>query len=175
MSFMVGRFSNKEQHLEVNSFVDSILEVRRIWEDRSPAHYWLYVEQSLRDKPEEPFFQRIWKLIQLSPNLFKSETYALPNPSKMVDMWLTFVTDQLQAKNLVPRDGCSVLMRKNGKTFDGSTIGTLCPSSASDAFYSTTEVQINPTVFKIWVRGYSDDGKQVWGSEQGTYIYKRLE
>jgi CpeT protein len=174
--WMSGRFSSAGQALRDPDYYDISLVMQPIWADRSDA-LWLYVEQAVAVRPDRPYRQRVYELIEHADGRLESRVYALPgDPLEHAGAWkLDRPLAGLTPGDLDLREGCSVwLTRRADGTFAGSTEGDLCGSNLNGAAYATSEVIIRPDAVLSWDRGYDADGEQVWGAVKGPYIFDRL-
>ena len=144
-----------------------------IW--KSKDGYWLYVEQSLNSDQSKPYRQRIYQLEKLENGNFSSKVYTLENPENFIGKWKTTAYfDQFDGSILKERDGCAVILKKQGNNYAGSTNEKECKSSMRGASYATSEVIIKPNVIESWDRGFNARDEHVWGAEKAGYIFKRL-
>lgn len=173
-SWMTGSFSSAVQASEDPEFFDISLHMATIWPDREDGH-WLYVEQAVREYQDRPYRQRVYRVREIAPGLFESQVFTLPDPGAVVGAWMS----EEPLVNLVPddleeREGCAILLRRRGETFEGSTLATLCTSSLRGAAYATSEVVVTPDGLVSWDRGFAADGSQVWGATKGGYVFDRI-
>jgi hypothetical protein len=173
-SWLAGAFASTAQAAESDEYLDIRLRMAPIWTDRVDGR-WLYVEQAVADYRDRPYRQRVYRLREVAPGLFESEVYTLPDPEAAVGAWraATPLAD-LGPAQLEPRIGCSILMRRQGDAFVGSTLGRLCPSERRGAEYATSEVRITADGMISWDRGVAADGSQVWGATTGGYVFDRV-
>ena len=168
---MQGEFSSKRQAKSDSDFYSITLKIVPIWKHRSDA-IWMYVEQALESKQDKPYRQRIYRLSR-SGELFESAVFTLKDPLRFAgkpELLTTLNPDSLQL-----RDGCSVFLRRKGKSeFVGSTGERTCPSDMRGASFASSEVRITRKQLISWDRGYDADGKQVWGAEKGGYVFDRM-
>jgi hypothetical protein len=170
---MTGSFSSREQAIRDTAFFDIRLHMVPIW-PRETGGRWLYVEQAEADALEEPYRQRVYHLTSLGEGHWKSAIYTLPgDPLAYAGAWQDEEPlANLSPGNLNPREGCAVVLRRNGEgDFVGSTEEGACPSTLRGAAYATTEVVISQDHFVSWDRGFDEDGRQVWGSTAGGYVF----
>lgn len=173
---LCGSFSSEEQFRSDTNFYDVRLKMIRIWPQRADA-IWLYVEQAYADALHKPYRQRVYGLRQLTESTIESKVYEMPDPLRFAGAWKDVtVLNHLSPDSLRERPGCSIFLKKTGPAhFIGTTPGKECLSVRKGAAYATAEVEITSDYFKSWDRGFDADGKQVWGSEKGGYIFKKLE
>jgi len=173
-SWMTGDFSSAVQAAEDPDFFDVSLHIATIWPDLEGGH-WLYVEQAMRDYPDQPYRQRVYRLRELVPGLFEIQVYTLPAATVVVGAWQDeHPLAELGPDDLIVREGCSILMRRRDDTFVGSTLASLCDSSLRGASYATSEVVVTPDGIVSWDRGFAADGTQVWGATKGGYVFDRI-
>jgi len=173
-SWMTGTFSSAVQAAEDPDFFDIILHMATIWPDREDGH-WLYVEQAVREYQDRPYRQRVYRLREIAPGLFESQVFTLPEPGTAVGAWISEEPlADLDPDDLEERDGCAILLRRRGETFEGSTLATLCSSSLRGAAYATSEVVVTAEGMVSWDRGFAADGSQVWGATKGGYVFDRI-
>lgn len=173
---LAGSFSSAAQAAADSAYFDIRLRVVPVWPTRSDAH-WLYVEQAAASRLDKPYRMRVYKLVQLAPDLFESQVYKLPSEARFAGAWrkgnpLGSVTPD----SLLPRAGCSIVLRRTRDgVFMGSTLGHDCESDLRGAAYATSEVRIEAERLLSWDRGLDAAGKQVWGAEKGPYEFLRVK
>lgn len=172
-SYMIGSFDSKEQSLSDTNFFNIHLEMARIWEGRDDA-IWLYVEQAAAWALDKPYRQRVYKLSSMDDGKIISEVFVMNDPLRFVgsykddNIFNNFTPDSLNV-----REGCAILLEKEGDAFVGSTEDKKCKSNLRGAAYATSEVRIEKDVIKSWDRGWDTENKQVWGAVTGPYIFKK--
>jgi hypothetical protein len=171
-SWMIGSFSSEEQSLADTNFLDIRLEMVPIWKDRQDG-IWMYVEQARFDRLEQPYRQRVYRLTETEPGVFESRVYELPDPLRFAGAWkLEQPLSFLSPDSLIDRPGCSLfLKRMDEDTFHGSTQGRDCISSHRGASYAVSTAIITSDQMITWDQGFDEDGRQVWGSKRGGYIF----
>ncbi|MEQ8850712.1 MAG: chromophore lyase CpcT/CpeT [Phycisphaerales bacterium] len=174
---MTGWFSSLAQSESDSSIYHIRLVMVPIWEDRDDDARWLYVEQAVAETPGEPYRQRVYRLTALDDGIFESAVYTLPgDPQDFTGAWRTpGVLEQLSMADLTLREGCSIRLRAlpEGR-YTGSTVGDDCVSQLRGAAYATSEVTIFPDRLISWDRGFDASGQQVWGAENGGYIFDKV-
>lgn len=174
---MVGSFSSSAQSAaDPDHFYDVTLQVAPIWSGRRDGP-WLYVEQALAAKPDQPYRQRVYHLVATADGALESQVYELPDPpQQFAGAWRNPAAfDGLKPEQLALRAGCSVFLRRHPEGgFVGKTAGTGCESSLRGARYATSEVTITDDELRSWDRGFSDQNEQVWGSAEGPYLFRRV-
>jgi hypothetical protein len=172
--WMTGTFSSAAQAAEDPEFFDVSLHVAPIWTDRDSGR-WLYVEQAVREAQDRPYRQRVYRVDEVAAGLFEIQVLTLPDPAAVVGAWREeSPLDDLTPDDLEEREGCSIVMRRRGDTFIGSTLAWLCTSTLRGAAYATSDVMITPDGMVSWDRGFAEDQTQVWGSVKGGYVFDRI-
>jgi len=176
VQWMTGSFSSAEQHAKDPDFFDIRLEMRPIWTDRTDGR-WLYVEQAVATMRHQPYRQRIYYVTSVTDGKFQSAVFELPgNPLAYAGAWgKPELLKGLAQDKLLPREGCTMhLTRQADGSFAGGTEGRGCASSRQGAKYATSEARIYADRLVTLDRGYDEKGRQVWGSQKGGYIFKRV-
>lgn len=170
--WMTGSFSSAAQAEDDSNYFDIRLEMVPVWTDRDDAH-WLYVEQAVAGMADKPYRQRVYRVRHLEGNQYESAVFTLPEPEKYVGVWQKEDPfDDLTPADLIPREGCTVYLTYMGdERFEGGTRGEGCLSTLRGAAYATSEVVIIPGRVESWDRGFDAEGNQIWGAENGPYIF----
>ncbi len=174
VSWMSGSFSSKAHSEQDKQYFDIRVRMAPVWTERDDGH-WLYIEQAVAQHQDQPYRQRIYRVVRIADNLFESSVYLLPDAESAVAVWQQeSPLADLSPDQLSERTGCSILMRRRGETFHGSTLGSLCESSLRGASYATSVVTIAADQLVSWDRGFDADGAQVWGAEKAGYRFTKL-
>lgn len=171
-AWMSGSYSSAAQAAKDPQFRSVVLHIAPIWIDRPDAR-WFYVEQAMTDSQDRPYRQRVYRLSDSTVGV-ESMVFELPgDPLVHAGAWKSpRPLDQLLPSMLVPKAGCAVkLTRAESGEWTGGTDGTGCPSARQGAAYTTSEVTLTATELRSWDRGYDAQGKQVWGSTAGPYVF----
>jgi hypothetical protein len=175
INWMTGEFSSAEQADSDTNYYDISLKMTRIWPDKKKGA-WLYVEQAMAENLDEPYRQRVYFVNELGGGQFSSDVYLIPEEEKFVGAWKdpSLLSDLTQF-DLKYKEGCAVFLAYDGFQFTGKTNTGTCESDLRGASYATSEVSITRGVLKSWDRGYDEEGNQVWGAEDGPYVFKKTE
>ena len=173
--WLVGTFSSEDQAKADSSYYDVRIHCVPVWQERSDAH-WLYVEQAVANALDRPYRQRVYRLSQIDDTTFCSENFKLPDPLRFVGEWEKDVPlIRLRPDMLERCEGCVVYLHPDGDSaFAGGTVGDSCFSDLRGGSRVVSESRITARSIIIWDRGYDDAGRQVWGSEKGAYVFKRV-
>lgn len=170
-AMMQGSFTSSAQAQRDTAYFDVSLEMFPIWEKRKDGR-WIYVEQALSALKGKPYRQRIYHLTQRADGSFISEVFSLPDETSFVGAYLTPEKfDALSPEQLNLRDGCAVILHKEGEGFAGATEGNGCESNLRGAKYASSKVEISQGRIHSWDQGFDASGKQVWGATKGPYEF----
>lgn len=168
---MEGSYTSAEQAKSDTSYAEIELEMKRIWGKRKDGA-WFYVEQAAADSKGKPYRQRVYHLRQVNDSTFASDIHTIKGGE---DFWGAYrdpvKLDRLRADSLDLLEGCTVVLRRHGSLYAGSTDGSSCPNQWKGAAYATTEVTIGSQRMVSWDRGFNAAGEQVWGATKGGYIF----
>lgn len=173
-ALMTGFFISESQAEQNSQHTPIHLHIVPVWPERSGQ--WFYVEQAEADRADEPHRQRMYRIVQLSSERFKILHYEFRNPQVFAGKWKdpSFFEDYPEEIVMI-KEGCGVyLHRKAFKHYEGETYGEDCFSQFQGAAYATSVVDVRNDVIKMWNRGYSEEGVQVWGSDEGPTTFVRM-
>ena len=173
-TWMSGSFSS---HLQAEADSDDFhirLHHARIWPERTDGP-WLYVEQAGASSPEEPYRQRVYRLVAAKDGVVESRVYELPDPQAAVGGWKTEAPlADLEPSALRRMEGCTVFLRRQDDgSYSGATEDAACLTTWGGATYATSEVTVREDEIVSWDRGYDADGQQVWGAVKGGYTFRK--
>jgi CpeT protein len=174
-NLMIGSFSSENQSKDDSSYFDIRLKMVPMWSESE--YYWLYVEQAMATNENKPYRQRVYRISKLNDTTIESRVYTIKNGEQYFGEWkLENPLANLTIDSLDERKGCSIFLNKiNKNEFSGSTNKSDCESSLKGASYATSFVNIYTDMIISWDRGFDKDDNQVWGAENGGYIFVKLE
>lgn len=168
---MEGSYTNAEQAETDTSYMEVELEMVRIWGKRKDGA-WFYVEQAAADTKDKPYRQRVYHVQEVNDSTFTSEILTIKGGEALLGAYKDPVKlDALRADSLTVLEGCTMRLQRRGNVYVGGTNGRDCPNARNGASYATSEVSLLSDRMISWDRGYNNSGKQVWGAEQGGYIF----
>ncbi|SHE91770.1 CpeT/CpcT family [Flavobacterium fontis] len=172
VTIMQGHYSSEKQANLDKDYFNISLRMTPIW--KSKGHY-LFVEQALFNKQDQPYRVRIYKLTQQGDQ-FISTIYTLKDEKKWIGKWATpEAYDQLSEADIELKDGCEVVLKRLGKnTFEGATGDKTCPSELRGARWANSKVTVTQNTIRSWDQGFDKDGKQVWGATKGGYEFIKM-
>ena len=172
--WMTGSYNSYLQSVQDESYYNITLEMHPIWEGRTDGK-WLYVEQAVAAVKHRPYRQRVYHIHPLKDGKFESKVYTLPTPEKYMGKYKDpSAFDAISPDSLSLREGCSIVLTRQGNMFVGETGDKTCESSLRGASYATSKVFINAKRLKSWDQGFDDKGEQVWGAVKGPYIFNKV-
>jgi len=169
-SWMSGSFASTTQAAADSNYFDIRLEMIPIWQNH-PGH-WLYVEQAVAGYEDRPYRQRVYELEQGPEDTLLSHVYLLPRPERFIQQ--PAALNQLTPDSLIDRAGCSIHLVRRDSAFVGGTQGRQCVSSLHGATYATSNVEVRPDRLTSWDQGFDLADIQVWGAEQGGYVFDKI-
>ncbi len=174
-SIMQGSYSSQEQAEADSSYFNISLHMYPIWQAKSGSR-WLYVEQALFSKQDQPYRVRIYELKSVDANTIESKVYTLKNQERFIGHWKdASFFDEFDESILEEREGCAVYLDRQGKKrYGGSTKAEACKSTLRGASYASSKVVVEKNSVTSWDQGFDDQGNQVWGAEKGPYIFIKL-
>lgn len=171
--WMTGEFDSSEQAQKDSAYYDISLKMTRIWPEKTNGVY-IYVEQALASKPDEPYRQRVYFISQIDDLNYTSDVYTLKEEDKFIGAWKSAENfEGVTVFDLQYKEGCTVFLDYDGFQYSGKTKKGSCKSDLRGASYATSEVIILPNQLTSWDRGFNENDEQVWGAEKGPYIFKK--
>lgn len=168
---MEGSYTSAEQAKADTNYFEIELEMKRIWGKRKDGA-WLYVEQATAESKAKPYRQRVYHLQQVDDSTFTSDIHTIRGGEAYFGAYADPVKlDALRSDSLDLLDGCTITLHLRGGVYVGSTTGRDCPNKRGGATHATSDVSLANDRMVSWDRGYNDAGVQVWGAEEGGYIF----
>jgi len=169
------RFSSEQQAKDDDRYFHISLKMKPIWTDRQDGR-WLYVEQAVGTRPEQPYRQRIYQVTAVGADRYASAVYELPDPPAAIGANENpELLADLAVTDLQLRTGCAVMLQRvSDARYAGSTDDKACLSSLRGATYATSVVEISAAGISSWDQGWDANDVQVWGATAGPYVFDRL-
>jgi CpeT protein len=166
-----GSYSSEKQANVDTTYANERLEIRRIWLDRTDGT-WFVVERFLAARPDMPLQQSVMNVRAVEDNITEIRVYVWKSPENGHGIW----KNPERAGEYGPSDlrlmrGCEMYFQRNATTFFGGTHGTACRSEVTGTSYESHSMSISAMSIALWVRGYTAENKQVFGSLKGPYYY----
>lgn len=142
---------------------------------RGPAIF-LYQEQALTTKLDQPYRQRILKLQSgATANAVESLSFKPAQPKPLIGLCNRPPAQRVMPVTAIGDPVCSVLLTPQADTtrFLGKTPGTGCPANYRGATRITNEIELFVAGMNTWDRGFDASGKQVWGARSEAYQFRR--
>ena len=178
MAFLCGSFSNEQQHAShPDEYPDIRLNIIPIWTTRRDGP-WLYVEHSLGESPDQPYRQRVYRLVPGASGRIERKAYRLPgDPLRFAGAWRT----QREFDTLRPGDlhqcvDCVCRLERNDYgIYFGVTEGRGCESTTPGAVYATSYVAVTDTQIITQDISFDANGEQVGGGAGRGYEFYRAD
>lgn len=173
--WMTGRFDSAAQAASDTNYYDISLHMSRIWPDRKDG-YWLYVEQAVTAAASRPYRQRIYQLTMDVEGKYLSRVFEMDHPVRFINKNNDpHAFSALSPDSLTERSGCVVVLTAIDGIYKGRTGEKTCESNLRGASYATSTVTIFPDRMESWDQGFDAAGNQVWGAENGGYVFIKRE
>ncbi len=173
-NYMSGYYSSEQQHkTDTINYFDIRLHIIPIWKKRTDG-IWFYVEQAVEGSNNKPYRQRVYHVTEKEKGVFESAVFIFSNPLRFTGNTPLF-EKTLTPDSLKLREGCSVILHRKNKMYEGGTEGVSCASERKGAAYATADVTITEKELHSWDRGFNDKGEQVWGATKGGYIFIKIK
>jgi CpeT protein len=175
-SWLQGTYTTTAEAKADTSRNDVTLRIVPIWPQKTDA-YWFYVEQAMTYKQEKPYRTAVLRISELNGNI-ESKNYKLPHKEFYYGAWKdpSSLSGRITDTSIAPDAVCSIyFQRKNRRKFKGGTGDAKCPNTRKGASYFTNECYLTKSVFYSWDRGWSQEGKVVWGPEDRGYEFIKVK
>ncbi len=175
-SMMTGAFSSEKLAQKDTAYFHIILCMKPVWQHKDDG-YWLYVEQSVYSNAENPYRQRVYHLsLSEDRKSIVSRVYEIKDPQRFTGgCHDSDLLQKISDEDLTDRPGCELYLTKtNDDVYEGSTPENTCFSSWRGASYVTSDAWIDAEKVITWDRGWNENHEQVWGPEDGGYIFDKL-
>lgn len=173
--YLIGTFSTEWQARTSPGRLNVLVESERVFSGRADG-LWIYLQHSLALSQLSPYLHRVYHL-RYSGTLVVASVYSISNEAEFKRNWrLKKTFETITGPGLVLREGCDIYFtRVNEAKFWGRVSPRSCPSSYSGADFVECSIEITPSYFSNWDRGYAANGTQVWGPKDGPYKFQRVE
>ena len=162
---MDGSFSNQAQAEKSGSTTYYWLHQARIWPDRTDG-IWFYSEFNEAGSEGSPLQQVVYRLNDNLAGGLVIESYKLPGSSNryLGDWRAPREFNSVNRMTLMPMPGCTITLTRNSKgALTGRSSGRECESMLPGSLYQQTRLRIGSLGLTLWLMGYDEDGKQVFG------------
>jgi hypothetical protein len=139
-----------------------------------PNSVYLYQEQALVDKLNQPYRQRILNIIPLKEDKVESRSYKLINEKQFIGFCSKPEGDRLLTKSDLDSAVCSVFLRPVVTIYVGETPSVGCPANVRGAVRITNRIILHNLGMDTYDRGFDAEGNQVWGAVNDSYQYRWL-
>ncbi|MBA4299762.1 CpeT/CpcT family [Algoriphagus alkaliphilus] len=169
-----GTYSSERMASENPSRVHVILTIKPIWKDRSDGA-WFYLEQAAYHQREVPYRTAVLKVFEQDGKII-SRNYTFENKDIFLDGEERPFPIERFSPSALDAKYCDILFEVDfsgnfvGKTPDGG-----CQNSFKGAQVFTNESYLTKEFLISRDRGWSQEGKQLWGPEDFGYLFEKIE
>jgi len=134
---------------------------------------FLYQEQALYQKLEQPYRQRF---LRIAPSTERQRVRSLSFRPAQAETWIG-LCNQPETQRVVTLQDlgtpvCSVWLQRSGTNYVGVTPAEGCPANVRGAVRITNRIVLHGTGMDTWDRGFDAAGKQVWGAASDSYQFR---
>lgn len=133
---------------------------------------YLYQEQALGNKLNQPYRQRILKIIPLENNVVESKAYKLTNEQEFINFCNQSESSKILQKTDLSESICSVFLRPVVSIYIGETPSEGCVANVRGAVKITNKIILHSQGMDTFDQGFDAEGKQVWGAVNDSYQYR---
>lgn len=142
----------------------------------APGVSFLYQEQAIALNPEQPYRQRFLRIAPY-PASQSVESTAWKPPE--LAPWVGLCQKPLAQRRVRLADLgsplCQVYLKPTGDRFVGATPPEGCPANFRGATRVTNQIVLEADRMETWDRGFDAAGQQVWGAQDESYQFRRLD
>jgi hypothetical protein len=136
-------------------------------------YIYLYQEQAIMDKLNQPYRQRILVIKPSADNLsVESKAYKLNNAANFINFCNKNLTERSLSESDLGDAVCSVFLQPIAGGYQGETPPQGCPTNARGAVKITNTIILSPDGMDTSDRGYDSTGRQVWGARDNFYQFR---
>jgi hypothetical protein len=133
---------------------------------------YLYQEQALSNKLNQPYRQRILKIIPLENNIVESKAYKLIDEKQFINFCKQSEGDKMLQKTDLTESICSVFLRPVVSIYIGETPPKGCVANVRGAVKITNKIILHSQGMDTFDQGFDAEGKQVWGAVNDSYQFR---
>lgn len=140
---------------------------------QKPNQVFLYQEQALTEKLNQPYRQRVLKIAPGEGKMVRSISYKPENPSQWVGLCDKPESDRAIAVSDLEDVNCTVFLKPVADGYIGETQPGGCPTNYRGAVSITNTITLDEARMETQDRGFDAAGKQVWGADKTPYQFRR--
>ncbi len=178
----IGSFTTLDHAKRDDRYGVAEAEIVRIWPARKDG-VWFYQEQALLGydaadldpaMKDRPYFARVIHSREVEPGVVKRTVHKLKSPDEARGAWRREAPlENLSAADLEDSE-CEITVQRVAENFWRSE-SERCPNAYKGASYALSFGVVTKNEYANWDRGFTDDGRHVWGPASGGYIFKRKQ
>lgn len=144
--------------------------------ESAPGVSFLYQEQAIALTPEQPYRQRF---LRIAPHPTSQSVESMAWKPPELASWVGLCQKPLAQRQVRLADLgsplCQIYLKPAGDRFVGTTPPEGCPTNFRGATRSTNRIVLEANRMETWDRGYDAAGQQVWGAQDESYRFQRLD
>ena len=175
--WMEGSFSNQTQAEKSGATNYYWLHQARIWPDRTDG-IWLYSEFNQAGVEGTPLQQIIYRVNDNLAGGLIIKSYQLPGSlNRYLGDWRApREFNSLDPMFLEPMPGCQITLTRDSKgALSGRSDGRDCKSMLPESSYQQTKIRIGSLGLTLWLTGYDEDNKQVFGPGASGFVMNKQD
>ncbi|MEB3212358.1 MAG: chromophore lyase CpcT/CpeT [Leptolyngbyaceae bacterium] len=141
--------------------------------ERFPTARFVYQEQALIERLEEPYRQRF---LAIAPDPLTNSVQSITFRPPELEPWVGLCDRPLEERIVRHEDVgemvCRVFLRPSPLGYIGKTPIGGCPASLQGAVTITNTIVLHEDGMDTWDRGFDATGNQVWGAATTPYQYR---
>jgi hypothetical protein len=142
-------------------------------EDLETNHYFLYQEQAISNKLDQPYRQRFLEILPAANNQqIISQSYKPENLEKFKGFCNQRETERRIKKAELGEYICEVILTPIISIYRGETPPEGCPANVRGAVKITNTIILHSQGMDTWDRGFDAENNQVWGAENESYQFR---
>jgi len=174
VSHLVGVMDRSAQVAENPNEVNVRMTTCRV-DVEGTNEIFLYQEQALTQRLNEPYRQRFLRLIPSSNGQsIESQGFEPINPKTWVGLCDRVVSQQQISSSAIGEAVCTVSIYRANHIYIGVTPPKGCPANVRGAVSITNTVILHEEGMDTWDRGLDEQGNRVWGAENEPYEFRWL-
>ncbi|HEY9864439.1 MAG TPA: chromophore lyase CpcT/CpeT [Candidatus Obscuribacterales bacterium] len=143
---------------------------------RDSKGVFLYQEQALTRNLSKPYRQRILNILpSIDKNSIESVSFKPINPKNWIGLCQKPLSERVISIQEIENVNCSVFLTPVGTEYIGETQPEGCVTNFKGAVKVTNTIKLDRNGMETQDRGFDAQGKQVWGAENRSYQYQKIE
>lgn len=173
-----GTFDSSTQAIEDSEYLDVSVLHCKVHVNGLPSELregeFLALRQSVSTSTK-PYRVRVLRVFPGdNPNAVRVSSFAPQSGVNLADLCLLPESSRTVEFSQLSGEKCTTSATRFGDEFIGGTSEEGCESNRAGAVRMTSVLSLSATKMTTWDRGWSADGKLVWGPEKGPYQFEKV-